>query len=148
MRAEPIYDAVTDQLGRWNLNTDSLLRKCVERVLRSMEISSVYVLRTPKLQVAVVPKGMIWAHFTVHKRRWAVRHHAITLQRGAKALLILTENGPCGARLQKEICRDVAHHIGHLLCYLQRPGWIHECPDAERAARKCGLAKFLTESSR
>lgn len=148
MKAQPIYDAVTDQLDRWNLNTDSRLRKCVERVLRSMEISSVYILRTPELQVAVVPKGMIWAYFPVHKHRWIIRRSAVRLRSGAKALFVLTEQGLFRPMSQKEIRRDVAHHIGHLLCYLQRPGWIHECPDAERAARKCGLTKFLTESSR
>jgi hypothetical protein len=26
---------------------------------------------------------------------------------------------------------NVAHHLGHILCYLKNGRWIHHCPDAD-----------------
>jgi hypothetical protein len=134
------YDAVTDQIDRWELRTRSRpLIKCLNRVLRAMEIWAVYKLRTSKLQVVVLPRGLTWAYFPIHERRIVARIGKITLQPGTKVLLTISEK----IHTQKQTCDDLAHHFGHVLCYLRKPGWIHDCLDADHAARQCGLKALL-----
>jgi hypothetical protein len=138
------YDPVDDQIDRWKLQSRPLSR-CVETVLRSMVTEGIYTLRDPQFQVAVVPSGMIWAYFPIHKARIVVRLNKIKLQPGAKVLLVIPEN-EVAAQPRRTTLHELAHHFGHVICYLTKHGWIHECPDADRAAREFGLGKFLLRS--
>jgi len=134
------YDPIEDQLRRWKVDTASArLRKCVELVLRSMSLEAVYIMRTPKLQVAIVEKGLTWAWFPIYKGRVIVREEAITLQRGAKVLLTLSEDSSETPVPIKEVCQLIAHHFGHVLLYLRAPRQRNECLDADREATRCGL---------
>jgi hypothetical protein len=54
------YDVVADQIGRWELKVESAkVLESLVRILRNMAIAAIYELRTQKLQVLVVPRGMI-----------------------------------------------------------------------------------------
>jgi hypothetical protein len=136
------YDVVTDQISRWELHTLSRpLIKCLDRVLRAMDIGAIYELRTSKLQVVVLPRGLTWAYFPIHECR--VVTDQFTLQPGTKVLLTISER----IHTQKQTCDDLAHHFGHVLCYLRKPGWIHDCVDADRAARQFGLKALLHKTN-
>jgi len=139
------YDPVADEIGRWDLHTKSQrLLGCVERVLHAMTIQGLYAIRTPKLQVEAVSRRVscTWAYFPMHKVRSVVRNYGIRLRPSTRVLLILGDDGS-ERSAENELRKLIAHHLGHVLCYLEKPSWIHACPDADRAAKRCGLKKFI-----
>jgi hypothetical protein len=67
---------------QWKLNAASpRLIGYVEHILQSMEIEALNSLKTTKFQIAVVPSGIIWAYFPVHKSQAVVKAHQIELLR-------------------------------------------------------------------
>lgn len=136
------YDAVADQIGRWKLTKTHKVTKCLDRLLRTMVIEGVYMLRDPRLQVVVLPGNMIWAYFPIHRRRWIVGKPPHVPEPEVKVMMVIGEDCVRDQPLTTTMA-EVAHHFGHVLCYLQRPKWIHDCADADRAAKDCGLKVFL-----
>jgi len=134
---------VEKQLNYWNLSTSSVQTvKYVARILRSMEASAFSTICDSRLLVAALPKGMIWAHFPIYRRRWIVRRLPYPIGPRVKVLLVVGEDSVMDQPKRRTMA-ELAHHFGHALCYLRNPGWIHDCPDADRAARRAGLSQFL-----
>jgi hypothetical protein len=136
------YDIVADQIGRWKLTKTHKVTKCLDLLLRTMVIEGVYILRDPRLQVVVLPGHMIWAYFPIHRRRWIVGKLPHVPEREVKVMMVIGEDCVRDQPLTTTMA-ELAHHFGHVLCYLQRPKWIHDCADADRAAKDCGLKVFL-----
>jgi hypothetical protein len=107
-----------------------------------MEIEALNSLKTTKFQIAVVPSGIIWAYFPVHKSQAVVKAHQIELQSETEVLLVIGEDS-IASSAPKTAYSELAHHFGHVLCYLRKPKWVHDCLDADTAARECGLAALL-----
>ncbi len=144
------YDPIADQLHRWHIEASTpRVRRCFARVLKEMALQGVYVLRTPKLQVVMLPPpaplGMahaVWAYFPIYKSRWIVRKYKLKLQPGVKVLLAISERA-AEKSTEKEMLGLLAHHFGHTLLYLQAPRRTNECEDADKVAREFGLIRFL-----
>jgi hypothetical protein len=138
------YDPVADQIALWNLGPHVAVVNCVDRILRPMVTEALYVLRDLRLQVVVVPRSSfgVWAYFPIHSRRWIVRRHQLALHSQAKVLLVVSASD-IGNRPQLETLVELAHHLGHVFCYLHNGRWIHGCLDADKAARDAGLGSFL-----
>ena len=128
---------------QWRLNAASpRLIEYVEHILQSMEVEAFNSLQTTKFQIAVVPSGIIWAYFPVHKNREVVKAHQIELQSETEVLLVIGEDS-IASSAPRTAYSELAHHFGHVLCYLRKPEWVHDCLDADIAARECGLAALL-----
>jgi hypothetical protein len=115
----------------------------VERILRVMEAPAFLAIQDSRLQVVAVAESMIWAYFPIYERRWIARQLPYAVEGGVKVLLVIgeytVENQP-----KRTTMAELAHHFGHALCYLCKPGWIHSCSDANRAASKSGLGRFAS----
>ena len=136
-------DPIVDLIDGWKLHTNSAETvTCVARVLRSMEASAFSTICDSRLQAAVLPRGMIWAYFPIYRRRWIVRQLPYPIDPGVKALLVVGEDS-VASQPRRTTMAELAHHFGHALCYLRSPGWVHGCPDANRAAKRGGLSQFL-----
>ncbi len=64
------------------------------------------------------------AHFPVPKRE------KVELGLRPKVTIAFTFNEEEAEKKPDVFLSAVAHHIGHVLCYLRNPRWIHRCPDA------------------
>lgn len=136
-------DEVEKQINRWNLSRSSEQTvKAVARILRSMEASAFSTIRDSRFQVVAPPKAMIWAYFPIYKRRWIVQRLPYSIDPQVKVLLVVGEDSVTDQPKRRTMA-ELAHHFGHAVCYLRYPGWIHDCPDADRAARRGGLSRFL-----
>jgi len=136
-------DAVGYQMDCWNLSTTSLQTvRYVARILRTMKASAFSTICDSRLLVVAPPKGMIWAHFPIYRRRWIVRQLPYSIDPRVKVLLVVGEDSVVDQPKRRTMA-ELAHHFGHALCYLGDPGWIHGCQDADRAARRGGLRQFL-----
>ena len=136
-------DPVADQIERWKLETDRpKVVKYLERILHGMETWTISILSDPRLQVAAIPRSMIWAYFPVHKRRWIVRQLPYSIDSRVRVLLVVGEDSVMDQPKRRTMA-ELAHHFGHALCYLRDPRRIHTCADANRTARKGGFSQFL-----
>ena len=121
-----------------------MIFRCVARILSALDDSAASAIQDSRLQVVARPHDAIWAYFPIYGRRRIVRQLPYPLGPDVRVLLVVGEEIVAN-QLIRATMSDLAHHFGHAFCYSHKPGWIHDCFDANRAARKCGLGRFLLD---
>lgn len=128
-------------MERWRVGEQSeRFQASVRRVLREMSGEALLGLRTPKLQVVILPSfTCVWAFFPVGKMRkrkhtWCYLMPKVRLEPAAEVLLVFgadqVQSTP--KRRFEDHLRD---HLGHTLLFLRDPEARNECSNAEQEWR-------------
>jgi hypothetical protein len=105
------------------------------RILDEMEEEGLLILRDPRSRIVITDADVriVWAYFPIHRRRWIIKFIPVSPE--TRVLIVISsvavEREPT-AVFEKEL----RHHFGHTLLYLQHPKWRNECEDANRAWKK------------
>lgn len=141
-------DQVEKQINCWNVSTTSV--KTVSyfvHILRTMKSPTLWVLRNSRFQVIATAKSAPWTYYPVDEGYGIGQELPYEINPGLEILLDIGE-GHFAKHPQRMRFAVLAHHFGHVLSDLRNPGWFHECPYADRAAREAGLTQFVRNSRR
>ena len=142
-------DQVEKQPSCWNVSTTSVQSVTVQ-FLGALKSHALWVLRNSLFQVIATAKSAPWTYYPVHEE-YCMGQELLPYEINPRVeieILLAIGADRVAKHQQRMTLAALAHLFGHVLADLRNPGWIHECPDADRAAREAGLTQFVRSSRR